>query len=109
MTRNLKNDVCTITGASNESVDKVVTLCEDVICHCVFESISDKEQLTQIDIGIGELYIRRDGDLIKYKFIPNNEFDDKVRGTYKNGVSPLVIKANKSLKLKFDRAYKELI
>jgi hypothetical protein len=109
MTRDLKNDLCAITGVSDDSANKVVRLCEDILCHCVFESITDKEQLTQVDIGIGELYIRRDGDLIKYKFIPNDEFDNKVRNTYKNGASPLIIKANKSLKLKFDRAYKELI
>lgn len=109
MIRNLKNDLCALTGVSVESTDKVLTLCEDILCHCVIEDIKSKEQLTQIDIGIGTLYIRRDGDLIKYKFIPSEGFDNKVATAYRTGESPLIAKAAKSLRLKFDRAYKELI
>ena len=109
MIRNLPNDVCTITGASQESCDKVLTLCEDIICHNVFESLADVEQLTQVDLGIGVLYIKRDEGLGKYKFIPSESLDHKVCSTIKNKASPLIVKANKSLKVKFNRAYKELI
>lgn len=109
MIRNLKDDLISITGVSPESVDKVIDVCEDLVCQDVFESIVKGEQLTQVDIGIGDLYITRDGDLVKYKFIPNSEFDSKVRRTYRDRASPIIRRANKALKLKFDRAYKELI
>ena len=109
MTKNLKNDLCDLTGVSVESVDKILNLCEDTICHCVFEDIKSKESLTQVDIGIGTLYIRQDGELLKYKFIPSDALDNKVKKTCRTKESPLIKRATKSLRLKFDRAYKELI
>ena len=62
-----------------------------------------------IDLFEGKLYISIIDDNIRYKFIPNDEFNELVRDSYINKRSKLVEEASVSLKRTLSNTYKDII
>jgi hypothetical protein len=109
MTNNLITDLSCITRLSEETLTALFIRAEECIGHCVFESVVDKENLTEIDIGIGTLYIKREDSQIKYKFIPSKNLEEKVTSTVRTRKSPLIKRGEKALKSRVERTYKDLL
>ena len=104
----LINDLATVTGLSKLSLEDLSDKSQACICHAIKESLVAQNPITEVDVGIGVLYIKIDNDEVKYKFILSKKFDNNVSFTVMNKESPLIIDLDKSLKLRIEKAYKGL-
>ena len=105
----LLNDINQLTTIPRTTLDRLVQLTNTDICHCVEEQLLKQETITDIDIGIGRLLIKLEGNEIFYKFIPSTQLEKNIITTIKTKESPLIQKAEKSLVDKIENVYKELI
>jgi hypothetical protein len=81
---------------------------ESVICHSVLESIKNREEFAEIDIGIGTLYIKDTGDEVKYKFVPSDHLSSVVDSTIRLKKSPLSLRVDEVLGRRIMNTYKDL-
>jgi hypothetical protein len=81
---------------------------EAVICHAFLESIKNKDDYAEIDIGIGSLYIKSTEDGIKYKFVPSDHLSAVVETTSRTKKSPLGLKVDEVLGRRIMNTYKDL-
>ena len=109
MINKLNQDLSDVTGIPKLTLDNLSYKACTCLGHSVYESLLKKEPLTEIDIGIGTLYIKVEGNDIKYKFIPSTKLETTVSFTIQNKESPLIVDAEKSLKTRIEKTYKELL
>jgi hypothetical protein len=102
-------DLSSLTCIDIGIINRLVDLSDDCICHSVVDSIKSKESTTEIDIGIGTIYILVEEGSTKYKFIPSEELERKVCTSVKTRKSPLVKRVEKSLVKNIERTYKDLL
>ena len=81
----------------------------DCIAHSVLENILSENPLTELDIGIGILYIKLEDESIKYRFIPSKKLEDTVAFTVLTKQSPVVSRAETALKEKVESTYKNFL
>lgn len=81
----------------------------DCIAHSVLENVLSKNPLTELDIGIGILYIKLEDDSIKYRFIPSKKLEDTVASTILTKQSPVVSRVETALKEKVESTYKNFL
>mgnify|MGYP003304975037 FL=1 len=62
-----------------------------------------------MDLGIGILYIKFEGNEVKYKFIPSKKLEENISFTVLHKQSPLVFSLETALKDRIENAYKELL
>ena len=105
----LTQDIAALTGLSILSLEKLSDKANLAIAHAVRESQIQKNATTEIDIGIGTLYIRVVDSEVKYKFIPSAALNSSVNYTICNNCSPLINKAEFSIKSRIEQSYKELL
>lgn len=105
----LTSDLSAITSISKLALDTLVDKSISCVCHTVQENLLSKEPLTSIDIGMGILYIKFEGNEIKYKFIPSKKLEESVSFTVLNKQSPLVFSLETALKDRIENTYKELL
>ena len=105
----LIEDLATLTTISQNALVNLNEKSYSCICHSVYESIVEGNPLTEIDLGIGILYIKCEEDQIKYKFIPSKKLEENVTFTVKKKVSPLVFEVETSLKDRIESTYKNLL
>lgn len=105
---NLNQDLSQLTTVPKLQLDNMVKTSLDIICHNVQESLSAKETITTIDIGIGTLYIKVEGEEIKYKFIPSHRLENGIKYTVTTGESPLIDAVANVLKDRICNTYKDL-
>ena len=103
------NDLSVLTEVSKLSLQNLADKSILAISHGVFEGIQNQESQTEFDIGIGILYIRLEGDAIKYKFIPSKNMEETIAYTVKNKTSALAIKADRALGERIENAYRCLL
>ena len=109
MISKLTQDLSAITGIPKLTLDNLVEKADICIAHSLYETSLKKEILTEIDIGIGMLYIKLEGNQIKYKFIPSEKLEQFISFSLVNKESPLILDAEKALKTRIEKTYKELI
>ena len=108
MMKNLIEDISTLTTIGKYNLDELVNKSVAIISHDVFESIKDREKVTIVDVGIGELYITNIEDTIQYKFIPSKKLNSAVEATYKSKQSPLLLEIDAALGRRITNTYKDL-
>ena len=107
--KHIITDLSTITHLSRATLEHISGLSESVIAHDVFESILESSNPCEIDIGIGILYIKYEGENVLYRFKPSKRLEEKVRCSILTHNSPLIEQAETTLRDKVERTYKELI
>lgn len=105
----LNNDLSLLTSISKLSLDNLSDRTAYCISHTILECIESKDNQSEIDIGIGKLYIRIEEDQIKYKFIPSKKLEEMIAFTVINKQSPLVTKLDSALSERIENAYKSMI
>lgn len=105
----LIEDLATLTTISQHALVNLNDKAYSCICHNVCESMLEGNPLTEIDIGIGILYIKCEEDQIKYKFIPSKKLEENVALTVKHKVSPVVFEVEAALKDRIESTYKNLL
>lgn len=105
---NLTTDLSTLTSIPKASLDKLVEKSQWCICHSVEESILNRNNIVEINIGIGILYIKLEEENIKYKFIPSQSLEDCVRDTVLNKHNPLIAVTEQALITRIINTYKDI-
>jgi len=108
MTRIIE-DLSVLTSIPIATLNKMASLSSDIISHSVMESLYRGENVAEIDIGIGILYIKYEGDSVKYRFTPSSQTEKKVASTVISKRSTLTDRVEESLKNKVEKTYKELL
>ena len=107
--KKIVDDIATLTTISNNALVNLVDKIQTCICHDVYESLIEGNSTSEIDIGIGTLYIKCEESEIKYKFIPSKKLEENVSFTVKHKQSPLVYEIETSLKSRIESTYKNLL
>lgn len=105
----LIDDIATLTTISQNALVNLTEKSISCICHSVCESLLEGNNLTEMDIGIGTLYIKCEEDQIKYKFIPSKKLEENVAFTVRNKTSPVQYQVEAALKDRIETTYKNLI
>lgn len=106
--KDLIQDISILTTIGKYNLDQLVNKSVAIISHDVEESLRDGNNITSIDIGIGELHILHTDGSIKYKFIPSKRLDDVIVDTCVNRQSALDILIDKALGERIQNTYKDL-
>ena len=104
----LIKDVATLATIPEKSLVKLVDKSYWCISNEVIESLKQGDTVTEIDIGIGILYIKVIDDTIQYKFIPSAKLNDTVKDTVINKRNILEDTLEKTLVNKIVDTYKDL-
>ena len=106
---NLIEDLAVLTDVQETLLRKFAPIAIYSIGHAVHESRCCKEDITIIDLSIGELHIKVEEDTLRYRFVPSKELDKTLKTTLQSKESPIVARVNASLQEKIERSYKELL
>lgn len=104
----LVDDLSVLTNVAKYNLESMVTISNSLISHSVFESMNNHEPYTEVDIGIGTLYIKFEDDRIQYKFVPSTKLEHLVKDTVKNNRSNLTLKVEEALGKRIMSTYKDL-
>lgn len=106
---NLLEDVSTLTGVTEKTLEKLINVSNYCIGHSVHETLCQKQDVTTIDIGIGELVIRVIDEGIQYRFVPSVALEKSLVQTVVGKTSPMIVQLENKLQDKIDKAYKEVL
>ena len=105
---NVISDLTVLTTIPEKSLNKFFRKIDACICESVFEDINaDVGNITEVNIGIGTLYIKHDGEL-KYHFKPSEMLNTGIIDTINNNKNPLNDILTEALATKFTDLYKDL-
>lgn len=105
----LIDDIAVLTNISTYALEGLIEKSRCCICHSVYEDLLNRENPTEIDIGIGTLYIKCEDSDIKYKFIPSKKLEEEVAFTIRNKLSPLTMEVDATFKHRIENTYKQLL
>lgn len=105
---NLTTDLATLTSIPKASLDKLVEKSHWCICHSVEEGILNNNNIIEMNIGIGVLYIKLEENDVRYKFIPSPSLEECVRDTVVNRTNPLINITEKALVTRIVNTYKDI-
>lgn len=106
---NLLEDLSVLTSLSKSTLNEISIMAESAICHAVVEDLLDKNEMTEVDIGIGILFIKRCEDGIHYKFVPSEHLSSCIETSIKSRRSVLNRRANDTLVNRIKKTYKEML
>ena len=103
------DDLSEITTIPLKTLSKICD--KEVLCiaHSVVNNLKDNNNITSMDIGIGQLHIKVEEDKSLYKFIPSSNMSKIIKEAVTSSTSPLVAEVEKSLLDKVMNTYKDLI
>lgn len=109
MKSDIIKDLSDLTTTSPSVFAKLLRTSEWCISNAVEETQLAGENITEISIGIGTLFILTEEGNIKYKFIPTRALENNVKQTYLDGKNPLTLHLENTLAKKLTNVYKELL
>ena len=108
--KSLLNDLSILTTIPLPSLERLSKLTESCICDEVDSGMNmDKQQVVELNLGIGELIIANIDNQLKYKFIPSKSLETNLKETITSGKNPLIKALETSLADKFEFTYKDII
>lgn len=102
-------DLSNITTIQKASLERLRDLSVDCIGHSVYESLSNNENVSEINIGYGSLIVMVEDNSILYKFIPNSKLENTLKNVVQNNESPLTKRVEKTIIDKIEKTYKDLL
>ena len=106
MKSNVIEELSTLTTVSQTTLHALADKVNYCICNAVESTLFNRENLAEIDLGIGTLLIQIGDDEIKYKFLPSKQLADNLVKTIYDEQNPLVFELEKSLVNKLENPYK---
>ena len=106
---NLLDDLSILTSLSRSTLTEMSIMTESAICHAVVEDVLDRNDITEIDTGIGILFIKQCEDGIHYKFVPSEHLNASIETSIKNRKSVLNRRASETLVNRIKKTYKEML
>lgn len=107
--QNLTKDISALTGLSVTSLNEVMNKASMCVAHGVYESILTGDNEVEIDVGIGTLVVRVCDDVVKYRFEPSKSLEQNLVDVVNKKTSPLLERANDTLRERIKRTYKEIV
>ena len=105
---NIIEDISVLSTIPEKTLEKLLNKIYYCISDALVEDIANEKDITELDIGIGVLYIRHIGDQVAYKFIPSEDLEKTVNTTIIKKQNLLENVLNDSLAKKFMDVYKDL-
>ena len=105
----LLEDLSILTTIPQKTLEKLVDKTYLCINSSVEETLLEDKNISEIDIGIGYLYILLDYEGIKNKFIPNQKLEDSIKKTFINKSNMLENTLEISLVDRISNTYKDLL
>ena len=93
----LVEDLSLLTTIPTNNINKFMDKAIWCICDCLDESKIGKEDITEIDIGIGILSICTENNSIQYRFVPCKKLENAIKSVIVNGKNPLIETAEDKL------------
>ena len=109
MMNDIIDNISTLTSINRKALDKLSNVTIYCINDAVEESRIQGEDITKVDIGIGQLWIKLEGDQVKFRFIPSAKLEESIVDTIVHKSNILEIVIENSLKDKVTNTYKDLI
>lgn len=109
MEKKLSTQLSKISNIPENILDNLNKLSVNTIAEIVYEASLQNDFIINLDIGIGNLLIKRNESDVNLKFIPSKQLEDDIAFIYKNNESPLKNTLKKNLKAKLVDTYKEIL
>lgn len=106
---NINEDIAILTTIPKYALDRISLLSRYCVCHYIEDTKLKKEEITSVNIGLGELLIKQDQEGIRYKFIPSKSLEKAVTETLRTGKSPLINEAENMFIDRIINTYKDLL
>lgn len=71
--------------------------------------VEDTDEITEVDIGIGILYVQKQDDGIRYKFVPSEDFESMLINSIKEEKQPVISGLESEISKIILHAYKDLL
>lgn len=75
---NAIEDLCVLTTIPTTSMNKLFDQLSWCICNGLCENILDNQEYAEINIGVGNLIISIEDNMLQYKFIPNAKLEQSL-------------------------------
>lgn len=107
----LENKLSTLSTIPEKALVKLHSYINRVHSHDIVTQVIENKDLIELEIFEGTLYISidRETDSVKYKFIPNDEFNKLVVKSIVDEDSVLISEVSAKLKNALVNTYKDLI
>lgn len=106
--KDLKQDLSQITSISVNTLEKLTAKIIALISHYTYEDTREHKSMTDIDIGIGNLYIDINSDIVRYKFVPTKKLVSSVKKSINGNANDLMKMIETTLVKRVEDTYKEL-
>lgn len=103
------NDLATITTIPINSLQKLKEKEIYLICNAVEESTLQNKEITEINLGVGNLIISVENGFINYKFTPSSKLEKNLISTIVKKKNPLTNLCEEALANKIVRTYKDML
>lgn len=103
----IKN-ISTLTSIPVSALDRLVDISNHCISNSFYHSLISDSDITEIDLGIGVLMIKKDNDALKFKFVPSAKLREELTEVLKTKKSTLTKVLEDSLKEAVTNTYKDL-
>jgi len=107
MKSSIKRDLSTLTTISPGVLSKLFDKEVWCISNAVEQALANQDNVAEIDLEIGTLYIQVDEETIRYKFVPGTQLERAVVGTVSSGHNSLIANLETSLVNKITNTYKD--
>lgn len=109
MNNNLASNLSKVTQIPKSTLDDLARAATLVLGHSAIEQLTEKQNIVEMDIGIGRLYIKFLDNEIKYKFIPSKQLDYCIKDAVNNKNDPLINALELNLRERIERTYKRML
>nr|DAR38066.1 MAG TPA: hypothetical protein [Caudoviricetes sp.] len=103
------SDLSNLTTINYKTLIRTSNIIIGCICEAIRESEVNNKDITEVNIGIGTLIIKKEDKEFKFKFVPSDLFKKLLVSTLKNKTMPLDIILEDSLISKLTNTYKTLL
>ena len=109
MKRKISTDLSKLSNIPEEYLEKVMSLCSDIIGNAVYESLLSNDTITELDFEFGSLIIKADLKDLKIKFTPSKDLENDLKNINEGKEPMLKHKVEKTVVAKLIDMYKGMI
>ncbi len=106
--RSIVEDISVLSTIPDKALYKLLDKVIYCVSDAIVEDMNNDVDVTELDMGIGTLYIKHAEGTVAYKFIPNSDFSKAVNSTIKTGQNLLSNNLDRALVKKFLDVYKDI-
>ncbi len=106
---NLVQDLSTLTTIPKKNLNRLIDVAIYSINETIAEDLLQGNDVSEVNIGLGNLYIQCSGNKLNFKFIPSAKLREEVINTIKNKENSLELTLEKNLIDRITNTYKDII